>query len=129
MKSLSGKPEGFILFIVITNQKGPLHRWVPHMAKRLNSSAHAGVLASAGSSCPSPMRVVLSGTLLWGQKELPFSFLIDSGADYSFLDEGLARQAGLPLKALSEAKVVLDLSGRVLARVTPVIIAKVSNCV
>lgn len=98
MKSHSGKPEGFILFIVITTQKGPLHRWLPHMAKRLNS--------------------------LWGQEELPFSFLIDS-----FLDEGLARQAGLPFKALSEAKVVLDLSGHVLTRVTLVIIAKVSNCV
>lgn len=45
-------------------------------------------------------------------------FLIDSGDDDSFLDEQLARQAGLPLGTLSEAKTMLDLDERVITRVT-----------
>lgn len=46
------------------------------------------------------------------------SFLLDSGADDSFIDTGLAERAGLPLEALAEPKQVLGLDGRVLARVT-----------
>lgn len=45
------------------------------------------------------------------------SFLIDSGADDSFIDEDLEGQAGLPVVELSEPKTVLDLNGCTLARV------------
>lgn len=55
---------------------------------------------------------------MWGHEELPVSFLIDSGADNSFIDERLVRQLGLPLGTLPEAKTVLDLDRRVIARVT-----------
>lgn len=56
--------------------------------------------------------------LLWAQKKLPLSLLVDSGADDSFIDKSLARQVGLPLEALSEPKTVLDLDGRTLAQIT-----------
>lgn len=62
--------------------------------------------------------MILPGTLLWVQEELSVSFLIESGANDFFLDERLARQAGLPLETLPEAKMVLNLDGRVIVRVT-----------
>lgn len=61
-------------------------------ANRLSSSAHAGVLASAISSCSSPSRVTLPGVLLWAQERLPLSMLIDSSVDDSFIAESFARQ-------------------------------------
>lgn len=76
------------------------------------------MLASVVSSCQSSSRVQLPGTLLWGNERLSLTFLIDSGADDSFIDERLARSAGLPLEALTEPKRVQALDGRVLARVT-----------
>lgn len=42
--------------------------------------------------------------------------LVDSGADDSFIDETLARHAGLPLVELEEPHVVQDLDGRTSAR-------------
>lgn len=69
-------------------------------------------------SCPSPSRVVLHRTLLWAHEKLPLSLLINSGADDSFIDGNLARQAGLPVVELTDPKTVLDLNGGTLARVT-----------
>lgn len=46
------------------------------------------------------------------------TLLVDSGADDSFLDQSLARQAGLPLVKFAEPKLVLDLDGRTFTRVT-----------
>lgn len=46
------------------------------------------------------------------------SFLVDSGADDSFIDESLAKHAGLPLVSLAEPREVLALDGRPLARIT-----------
>lgn len=43
---------------------------------------------------------------------LSLSLLVDSVADDSFIDESVARQAGLPLVALAEPKVALDEDGR-----------------
>lgn len=53
-----------------------------------------------------------------GNSLLPVSFLIDSDADVSFIDEELAKQAGLPLVELAEPWMVFDLNGRALTRVT-----------
>lgn len=77
---------------------------------------HAGVLASTASSRSLPSRLILPGTLFGGESSLPVDLLIDSGADDSFIDETLARQAGLPLVRLAEPRVVQDLDGRTLAR-------------
>lgn len=44
--------------------------------------------------------------------------MVDSGADNSFVDENLARQAGLPLVELAEPCTVEDLNGCTLARAT-----------
>lgn len=47
---------------------------------------------------------------------LPVPLMVDSGADDSFIDETLAREAGLPLIQLSEPCTDQDLNGRTLAR-------------
>lgn len=60
----------------------------------------------AASSGPPPTQVVLRGTLLWARESLPLSFLVDLGADDSFMNQSLARQAGLPTVMLAEPKVV-----------------------
>lgn len=65
-----------------------------------------------------PICVAHSGTLLWAQKTLPLTLLIDSGADDSFNDANLVQQVGLLLESLPQAKTVLDLDGRMLAKVT-----------
>lgn len=44
--------------------------------------------------------------------------LVDSGVDDFFLDQNLARQAGLPLVKFAEPNLVLDLDGPTLTRVT-----------
>lgn len=75
------------------------------------------MLAGALSSCASPLRVLFEGTLLWAYEKLPLKLLVDSGADDSFIDENLARQAGLPLVELPEPKEILDLNGHTLAKV------------
>lgn len=67
-------------------------------------------------SCPSPSRVVLHRTLLWAHEKLPLSFLINSGANDSFIDLKSGK-AGLPVVELTDPKTVLDLNGRTLARV------------
>lgn len=54
--------------------------------------------------------------MLWARESLALSLLVDSGADGSFIDKNLARQAGLPLVEFSEPKAVLDLDGRTLAK-------------
>lgn len=83
---------------------GTLHLGLLAAAKRAGSSVHAGVLARTIYSSPSLSRVTLTGTLLCTQEMLPLSLLADSGD--LFIDESLARQAGLPLEALSEPKTV-----------------------
>lgn len=75
------------------------------------------MLAGALSSCASPLRVLFEGTVLWAYEKLPLKLLVDSGADDSFVDENLARQAGLPLVELPEPKEILDLNGHTLAKV------------
>uniref|UniRef100_A0A674MXQ5 Gypsy retrotransposon integrase-like protein 1 n=1 Tax=Takifugu rubripes TaxID=31033 RepID=A0A674MXQ5_TAKRU len=65
-----------------------------------------------------PVRLTLSGTLLWGQESVPITFLVDSGADGNFISQDLARQARLPLETLPEPKTILGLNGEVLARIT-----------
>lgn len=69
-------------------------------------------LVSAISSCPSPSQVILKGTLFWAPGTLLLTLLVHSSVDNSFIDEKLARQAGL----LSQ-KVVLDLDGCALTKV------------
>lgn len=97
---------------------GPFRRHLSLAAKRLSSPAHAGMLASAVSACPSSFRLVLPGTLLWASGSLPVSCLVNSGADDCFLDEALASQMGLLPVRLAEPRVVRDLDRRVLARST-----------
>lgn len=76
-------------------------------AKRLSPSARIGVLAGTLLSCASPSQVVLQGTYLWAYEKLPLTLLVDSGADDSFNDENLAKQAGLPLVELLEPEEIL----------------------
>lgn len=89
------------LFILQTVR--PLHRHLSltsHPTKRVSSPVHAAALGSAISSCvPSPSHLVLSGTLLWAHETLSLSFLVDSGANESFMDESLAKQARIPIEA------------------------------
>lgn len=66
---------------------------------------------SAVLFCSSSSRVVLLGSIEWGGEALPLAFLVDFGADNSFLDAKLAQQAGLPLERLPKPKTVLDLDG------------------
>lgn len=76
------------------------------------------MLASFVSACVPSSRLILRGTLLWGNSSLPVPFMVDSGADDSFIDENVARHAGLPLVELTEPRTVQDLNGRTLARAT-----------
>lgn len=69
---------------------GSFHCQMSLVAQRLSSSAHAGVLASTISSCPSSSWVILPGTLLWAHGSLPLTLLVDSGADDSFFNENVA---------------------------------------
>uniref|UniRef100_A0A674PMU1 Gypsy retrotransposon integrase-like protein 1 n=1 Tax=Takifugu rubripes TaxID=31033 RepID=A0A674PMU1_TAKRU len=82
-----------------------------------DSSAFVPVPAGS-SSCSPPVRLTLSGTLLWGQESVPTTFLVDSGADGNFISQDLARQVRLPLETLPEPKTILGLDGEVLARIT-----------
>lgn len=83
-------------------------------AKRLGSSVHAGILTSTASSRSPSSRLVLPWKLLWEEGSIPVSLLFVSGADDSFIDETLAKQAGLPLVELAQPRVVQDLDGRTL---------------
>lgn len=74
---------------------------------------------SAISSCSSSSsHLVLSGTLLSSHESLLLSLLVDSGADKSFLDENLVKQAQIPTEALPEPWMILDLDGKPIALVT-----------
>lgn len=53
---------------------------------------------------------------MWGDGNLLVFLLVESGPDDSFIDETLARQAGLLLVELVEPRVVQDLVGRTLAQ-------------
>lgn len=96
----------------------PFHSCVSGLAKRLSSSANAGVLASGASSCFSPARLTLPGTLLWGHDSFSLSFLIDSGADDTFNDQALVTQVNIPTEVLSKPKNILGLNGEILAKIT-----------
>lgn len=62
--------------------------------------------------------VLLFLSLLWARETLPITLLVDSGADDSFINANLAQQVGLPLERLPEPKMVLDIDGGTLMRVT-----------
>lgn len=91
---------------------------VARLVQKTELPKQAGVLTSAASSCPPSSRLVLQGKLIWGRESLPLSLLIDSGTEDSFLDETVARQAGVPLVTLPEPKTILDLNRQLLARFT-----------
>lgn len=76
------------------------------------------MLASVTSACAPSPRLVLEGTLMWGNDSVSVPFMIDSGADDSFIDSELATRARIPLVELSEPRQVQDLNGRTLARAT-----------
>ena len=86
--------------------------------RRPSSSAGVGVLVSLASTCPKSSRLILQGVFLWGDSSLPVPLMVDSGADDSFIDEALAKQAGLPVVQLPEPRTIQDLDGRTLARCT-----------
>lgn len=70
---------------------------------------HTGVLVNTISSCPPPSScLVLPGTLLWSHNSLSLPLLVDSGADDSFIDENLAKQARIPIETLAKPRTILD---------------------
>lgn len=73
------------------------------------------MLASVTTACAPTSRLVLEGTLLWGKDSLRVPFMVDSGADNSFIDATLAKQARIPLAKLAEPRTVQDLNGCTLA--------------
>eukprot|EP00066_Takifugu_rubripes_P029726 XP_011618992.1 PREDICTED: uncharacterized protein LOC105419240 [Takifugu rubripes] len=88
----------------------------PTQPGELGSSTRVGVLASA--SCSVPPRLTLPCTLRWGRESVSAPFLVDSGADDSFISQGLAVQARVPIETLPEPRPVIGLNGEVLAMVT-----------
>lgn len=83
------------------------------------SLIQARLLASTVSSCPSSSsRLILPRTLLWAHNCLPLSFLVDCGADDSFINESLAREFRLPVQALTAPRTILDLNGKPITRVS-----------
>lgn len=97
---------------------GPLHRLLPHSAKRLSSPVHAGVLTSGISTCPTSSCLTILGTLLWANDSLPVFFLVDSGVDDSFINESLAKQASIPTEMFPQPKTIMDLDSQPITRVT-----------
>lgn len=93
--------------VFVLRPGGPLcHRLLPAAKRQLVSTCRSA--GERNFDLPVPFASNSPGySPLW--------LLVDSGADDSFIDESLARQAGLPLEALSEPKMVLDLDGRALA--------------
>lgn len=75
-------------------------------------------MSTASSYTAPPSCLTLPGTLLWSHGSLPLSLLINSGADDNFLDEGLARQARIPIEGLATPRTILDLKGKPIAEVT-----------
>lgn len=99
--------------LIVLHPGWPLPCQLPVLAKRLSLSTHAGVLASSPSSCSTLSRLKLPGTLLWGQKSVSASFIVDS-----FISQDLATQARIPVETLPEPKTILGLDGEVLTRIT-----------
>lgn len=64
----------------------------------------------------SSLRVLLPGSLLWGQETFLLSLLVDLGNDEVFLDASVMQQAKVPLVRLPEPKTILDLDGEHLRR-------------
>lgn len=56
--------------------------------------------------------------LLWSRDSISLSFLVDSGADDSFIDQDLVKQASILREVLSEPKTILGLNGEILVKVT-----------
>lgn len=67
---------------------------------------------------PSVVALDSAGKASLGRFLPPVPLMVDSGADDSFIDETLARQAGLPLVELDQPRVIQDLNGRTLAHAT-----------
>nr|AAG60684.1 gag-protease [Takifugu rubripes] len=88
----------------------------PTQPGELGSSTRVGVLASA--SCSVLPRLTLPCTLRWGRESVSAPFLVDSGADDSFISQDLAAQARVPIETLPEPRPVIGLNGEVLAMVT-----------
>ncbi|TWW57368.1 Retrotransposon-derived protein PEG10 [Takifugu flavidus] len=88
----------------------------PTQPGELGSSTRVGVLASA--SCSVLPRLTLPCTLRWGRESISAPFLVDSGADDSFISQDLAVQARVPIETLPEPRPVIGLNGEVLAMVT-----------
>lgn len=76
------------------------------------------MLVSGASSSLSPVCLMLPGTLLWSHDSISLSFLVDSGADNSLIDQKLVKQASIPTEVLSEFKTILGLNGDILAKIT-----------
>ncbi|KAJ8356966.1 hypothetical protein SKAU_G00197600 [Synaphobranchus kaupii] len=63
-------------------------------------------------------RLVFKATLLWKDKSLVSSALIDSGADANFMDTTFAQRAGIPTELLPSPITAFALDGRSLGLVT-----------
>ena len=70
--------------------------------------------------CSSRQRTCVPVTLEWGNHSRSCSALVDSGAEESLLDAGMASRWGVPLLTLSRPLAVSTLSGKRIASVTQV---------
>ncbi|KAF7641247.1 hypothetical protein LDENG_00287690, partial [Lucifuga dentata] len=93
------------------------HGHVLATCPRRGSPVSVGVLVNQTKFIFPRPRLQLQATICLSNLHLPLSALIDSGADDNFLDEELARQAGIPCEALDSPLRANALDGRLLAQV------------
>ncbi|KAJ8346477.1 hypothetical protein SKAU_G00278780 [Synaphobranchus kaupii] len=91
----------------------------PIRPKGMGSPVKLGVLTSPIiPNHAAQDRLMFKATLLWRDKTVTSSALIDSGADASFMDITFARRAGIPTERLTSPISALALDGRSLGLVT-----------
>lgn len=80
-------------------------------------SQHEGLSISTGRPLlPSPNQNQIK--FIWFWDSISLSFLVNSGAYDSFIDQDLIKQASIPTEVLSEPKTIQGLNGEILAKVT-----------
>ncbi|KAJ8369826.1 hypothetical protein SKAU_G00098540 [Synaphobranchus kaupii] len=85
----------------------------PIRPKRMGSPVKLGVLTSPIiPNHAAQDRLMFKATLLWKDKTVSSSALIDSGADASFMDITFARRAGIPTERLTSPISALALDGQ-----------------
>ena len=75
-------------------------------------------LLTGRAALSAPSRPILEANLWWRTKALPLHALIDSGADESFIDQGIVRQLGIETMPLTIPIDAKGLNGSLIARVT-----------